>query len=93
MVQTAKASTFFSIKSFFAGFRNNVLGMVGFVKEGRKGKVRRGGALAWLCSLQRTTDGRKPASHAACPPPSAYTSTHFLLRRQTSTTASALRSS
>ncbi|KAG8461205.1 hypothetical protein KFE25_002394 [Diacronema lutheri] len=36
MVQSKKSSRFFSIRSFFAGFKNNVLGMVGFVREGRK---------------------------------------------------------
>eukprot|EP00967_Tisochrysis_lutea_P139153 scaffold252322_cov40-Tisochrysis_lutea.AAC.1 len=43
MVKPSKSSRFFSFKSFIAGFRNNFLGMVGFVKEGplsRKGKVR-----------------------------------------------------
>jgi len=41
MVKPSKSSRFFSFKSFIAGFRNNFLGMVGFVKEGplsRKGK-------------------------------------------------------
>jgi hypothetical protein len=36
MVSGKKASGFFSVKSFFDGFRNNFLGMVGFVREGRK---------------------------------------------------------
>ena len=36
--KTKKASRFFSIKSFFAGFNNNLLGMVGFVRAGRKEK-------------------------------------------------------
>ena len=36
--KTKKASRFFSIKSFFAGFKNNLLGMVGFVRAGRKEK-------------------------------------------------------
>ena len=40
MVQTKKASRFFSIRSFIAGFRNNLLGMVGFVREGRKSQNR-----------------------------------------------------
>jgi hypothetical protein len=43
MLKPTKSSRFFSIKSFYAGFKNNLLGMVGFAKEGplsRKGKVR-----------------------------------------------------
>jgi len=31
-----KSSRFFSFRSFIAGARNNILGMVGFVREGRK---------------------------------------------------------
>ncbi|KAJ1621627.1 hypothetical protein T492DRAFT_1068326 [Pavlovales sp. CCMP2436] len=36
MVKPKGASRFFSFRSFLDGFRNNVLGMVGFVTEGRK---------------------------------------------------------
>lgn len=36
MVRGKKASRFFSVRSFFDGFRNNLLGMIGFVREGRK---------------------------------------------------------
>jgi hypothetical protein len=36
MVASKAASRFFSIRSFIAGFRNNLLGMIGFVREGRK---------------------------------------------------------
>lgn len=36
MTKTAKASRFYSFKSIIAGFKNNLLGMVGFVREGRK---------------------------------------------------------
>ncbi|KAJ1488270.1 hypothetical protein T484DRAFT_1939608 [Baffinella frigidus] len=35
---TKKATAFFSFTSFLAGFRNNLLGMFGFVTEGFKGK-------------------------------------------------------
>jgi len=38
MIKTAKASRFYSFKSILAGARNNVLGMVGFVREGRRYK-------------------------------------------------------
>jgi hypothetical protein len=43
MLKPTKSSRFFSVKSFFSGFKNNLLGMVGFAKEGplsKKGKVR-----------------------------------------------------
>lgn len=33
-----KSSRFFSFKSFIAGAKNNIIGMVGFVREGRKSK-------------------------------------------------------
>eukprot|EP00325_Prymnesiales_sp_UTEX-LB-985_P025715 CAMPEP_0174718244 /NCGR_PEP_ID=MMETSP1094-20130205/28388_1 /TAXON_ID=156173 /ORGANISM="Chrysochromulina brevifilum, Strain UTEX LB 985" /LENGTH=217 /DNA_ID=CAMNT_0015918299 /DNA_START=13 /DNA_END=666 /DNA_ORIENTATION=+ len=36
MVKVKKASKFFSFRSFLAGARNNILGMIGFVREGRK---------------------------------------------------------
>ena len=36
MAKAKKSSRFFSPASFVAGFKNNVLGMVGFVREGRK---------------------------------------------------------
>jgi len=36
MKQGKKSSRFFSLRSFYDGFKNNVLGMVGFVREGRK---------------------------------------------------------
>ena len=36
MIKTAKSSRFYSFKSIIAGARNNLLGMVGFVREGRK---------------------------------------------------------
>lgn len=38
MVKTAKASRFYSFKSILAGAKNNLLGMVGFVREGRRSK-------------------------------------------------------
>jgi len=38
MVETKKSTAFFSLSSFISGFKNNALGMVGFVKEGIKGK-------------------------------------------------------
>ncbi len=40
MLKPTKSSKFFSVKSFFAGFKNNLLGMFGFIAEGRKSKVR-----------------------------------------------------
>jgi len=40
MTKTKKASRFFSFRSFIAGFRNNLLGMFGFVREGRKSQNR-----------------------------------------------------
>ena len=36
MTKSKKSSRFFSFRSFLAGAKNNVLGMVGFVREGRK---------------------------------------------------------
>ena len=36
MIKTAKSSRFYSFKSILAGFRNNLLGMVGFVRDGRR---------------------------------------------------------
>ena len=36
MAKVKKSSRFFSFRSFIAGFRNNLLGMVGFVRDGRK---------------------------------------------------------
>lgn len=36
MKKAKKASRFFSFKSFLAGAKNNIIGMVGFVREGRK---------------------------------------------------------
>ena len=36
MVKTAKSSRFYSFKSIIAGAKNNLLGMVGFVREGRR---------------------------------------------------------
>lgn len=38
MVKSKKSSKFFSFRSFLAGAKNNILGMIGFVKEGRKSK-------------------------------------------------------
>jgi len=38
MKKTAKASRFYSFKSIIAGARNNLLGMVGFVRDSRKSK-------------------------------------------------------
>ena len=38
MKKSKKASRFFSFRSFIAGAKNNILGMVGFVREGRKSK-------------------------------------------------------
>ena len=38
MVSSEAASSFFSVKSFISGFRNNALGVYGLVKEGLKGK-------------------------------------------------------
>jgi len=38
MKKGKKSSRFFSIRSFYDGARNNILGMIGFVKEGRKSK-------------------------------------------------------
>jgi hypothetical protein len=37
-VKTKKQSSFFSIRSFFDGFRNNFMGIIGFVRYGRKEK-------------------------------------------------------
>merc|ERR1719482_2291085 len=39
MAKSKKASRFFSVRSFFDGFKNNVLGMVGFVVQGKKSKL------------------------------------------------------
>jgi hypothetical protein len=36
MVKTAKSSRFYSFKSILAGAKNNLLGMVGFVREGKR---------------------------------------------------------
>ena len=36
MIKTAKASRFYSLKSIISGAKNNLLGMVGFVREGRR---------------------------------------------------------
>jgi len=38
MTKSKKSSRFFSFRSFIAGAKNNILGMVGFVREGRKSK-------------------------------------------------------
>lgn len=38
MKKTKKATRFFSFSSFLAGAKNNILGMIGFVKEGRQSK-------------------------------------------------------
>mmetsp|Transcript_5514 Transcript_5514/g.14573 ORF Transcript_5514/g.14573 Transcript_5514/m.14573 type:complete len:219 (-) Transcript_5514:139-795(-) len=38
MTKTKKSSRFFSFRSFIAGAKNNILGMIGFVREGRKSK-------------------------------------------------------
>jgi len=38
MIKTAKSSRFYSFKSIIAGAKNNLLGMVGFVREGRRSK-------------------------------------------------------
>ena len=35
-VKTAKSSRFYSFKSILAGAKNNLLGMVGFVREGKR---------------------------------------------------------
>ena len=40
MVKPKKSSKFFSFTSYIAGARNNILGMVGFVREGRKSRER-----------------------------------------------------
>lgn len=37
-IKTKKQSTFFSVRSFFDGFRNNAMGIVGFVRYGSKEK-------------------------------------------------------
>ena len=39
MIKTAKSSRFYSFKSIITGLKNNVLGMVGFVREGRRSKA------------------------------------------------------
>ena len=36
MAKVKKSTRFFSFTSFIAGFRNNLLGMLGFVRDGRK---------------------------------------------------------
>ena len=36
MIKTAKSSRFYSFKSILAGAKNNLLGMVGFVREGKR---------------------------------------------------------
>ena len=38
MVKSKRSTAFFSFTSFLAGFYNNFLGIVGFVREGIKGK-------------------------------------------------------
>jgi hypothetical protein len=38
MAKSKKASSFFSVRSFFDGFKNNLLGMVGFAVQGKKSK-------------------------------------------------------
>jgi hypothetical protein len=40
-VKSKKASGFYSAQSFFDGFTNNAMGVVGFVSEGIKEEVRR----------------------------------------------------
>lgn len=66
MLKPTKSSRFFSVKSFFSGFKNNLLGMVGFAKEGplsRKGKVRATVTRA-ACSRRGCRDATMPlAAH------------------------------
>jgi hypothetical protein len=38
MVKSKKSSRFFPFTSFISGAKNNILGMVGFVREGRKSR-------------------------------------------------------
>ena len=37
-IKTAKASRFYSFKSIVSGFKNNLIGMVGFVRDSRASK-------------------------------------------------------
>jgi len=60
-----KSSRFFSFRSFIAGARNNLLGMVGFVKEGRKSGNRFNERIDAEKELMAQVAARKAAKEAA----------------------------
>lgn len=68
MVKGKKSSRFFSVRSFFDGFKNNILGMVGFVKEGplsRKGRENFNQRISAEQELLERAKARKAAREAA----------------------------
>ena len=65
MIETKKSSRFFSFSSFIAGARNNILGMVGFVREGRKSRERFRERIAAEEELKRRIAERKAQKRAA----------------------------
>ena len=65
MIKTKKSSRFFSFSSFVAGARNNILGMVGFVREGRKSRERFRERIAAEEELKRRIAERKAQKMAA----------------------------
>jgi len=83
MLEPKKASRFFSARSFFDGFRNNLLGMVGFVKEGplsRKGKKVFNDRIEAERLLQEKVAARKAAKKAAAE--AGLTLEEYLAREQ-----------
>ena len=65
MIKTAKSSRFYSLKSIIAGAKNNLLGMVGFVREGRKSRERFRERIAAEEELKRRIAERKAQKKAA----------------------------
>lgn len=67
MANSKKSSAFFSFKSFIAGAKNNILGMVGFVKEGfgSNEKSKFDDRISWEDDLDNRVKIRKAAKIAA----------------------------
>jgi hypothetical protein len=59
--KSKKASRFFSFRSFVAGAKNNILGMIGFVREGRKSQGNFKDRLAKEAEIERLVAERKAA--------------------------------
>jgi len=65
MKQAKSSSRFYSFRSIFAGMKNNIMGMVGFVREGRKSQGRFEERINGEEELMRLVAEKKKAKAAA----------------------------